>query len=122
MLRVLCLLQFAPLKQGIAKFYNESSGLWESVWGEHMHHGAYSILLSAEFVLHFGRHLQHMTWAHSVQLPTNSLHRLDSAVGYYPEGAPPKSNAQAQIDMIEESLRWAGVTSAKSVSVQLCYS
>lgn len=32
-------LQFAPLKQGIAKFYNESSGLWESVWGEHMHHG-----------------------------------------------------------------------------------
>jgi hypothetical protein len=34
-----CVLQFAPLKQGIAKFYNESSGLWESVWGEHMHHG-----------------------------------------------------------------------------------
>jgi hypothetical protein len=31
--------QFAPLKQGIANFYNESSGLWESVWGEHMHHG-----------------------------------------------------------------------------------
>lgn len=31
--------QFAPLKAGIAKLYNESSGLWESMWGEHMHHG-----------------------------------------------------------------------------------
>ncbi len=37
--------------------------------------------------------------------------------GYYPQGAPPKSNAQAQIDMIEETLRWAGATSATSVSV-----
>lgn len=36
------LVQFAPLKQGIAKFYNESSGLWESVWGEHMHHGEHA--------------------------------------------------------------------------------
>jgi tocopherol O-methyltransferase len=27
------------LKEGIATFYNESSGLWEDVWGEHMHHG-----------------------------------------------------------------------------------
>lgn len=64
---------FAPLKQGIAKFYNESSGLWESVWGEHMHHG------------------------------------------YYPAGAPPKTNAQAQIDMIDETLMWAGVSSVKSM-------
>ena len=37
--------------------------------------------------------------------------------GYYPQGAPPKSNAQAQIDMIEETLRWAGATSATSVSM-----
>ena len=37
--------------------------------------------------------------------------------GYYPQGAPPKSNAQAQIDMIEETLRWAGATSATSVRV-----
>lgn len=42
---------------------------------------------------------------------------LGTAAGYYPAGAPPKSNAQAQIDMIEESLKWAGVTSAKSVSM-----
>lgn len=27
------------LKQGIATFYDESSGLWEEMWGEHMHHG-----------------------------------------------------------------------------------
>ncbi|XP_031483942.1 probable tocopherol O-methyltransferase, chloroplastic [Nymphaea colorata] len=29
------------LQQGIAEFYDESSGAWESVWGEHMHHGFY---------------------------------------------------------------------------------
>lgn len=29
--------------------------------------------------------------------------------GYYPPGQLNKSNRQAQIDMIEESLRWAGV-------------
>lgn len=29
------------LNEGIANFYDESSGLWESMWGEHMHHGYY---------------------------------------------------------------------------------
>ncbi|BBN03783.1 tocopherol O-methyltransferase [Marchantia polymorpha subsp. ruderalis] len=29
------------LNEGIANFYNESSGIWEEVWGEHMHHGYY---------------------------------------------------------------------------------
>ncbi|XP_078438165.1 gamma-tocopherol methyltransferase [Wolffia australiana] len=29
------------LKKGIAEFYDESSGLWERIWGEHMHHGFY---------------------------------------------------------------------------------
>lgn len=29
------------LKLGIAGFYDRSSKLWESVWGEHMHHGYY---------------------------------------------------------------------------------
>lgn len=56
-----------PLKEGIAALYDESSGLWESMWGEHMHHG------------------------------------------FYPKGSPPKSNQQAQIDMIEEVLSFAGV-------------
>ncbi len=28
-----------PLRQGIQQFYDCSSGLWEEVWGEHMHHG-----------------------------------------------------------------------------------
>jgi hypothetical protein len=27
------------LNEGIASFYDESSGLWEDQWGEHMHHG-----------------------------------------------------------------------------------
>lgn len=35
--------------------------------------------------------------------------------GYYPKGGAPKSNQQAQIDMIEETLKWAGVTGAKKV-------
>ncbi|XVF30557.1 hypothetical protein REPUB_Repub16aG0068300 [Reevesia pubescens] len=29
------------LKDGIAEFYDESSGLWEDIWGDHMHHGFY---------------------------------------------------------------------------------
>ncbi|KAK1619107.1 hypothetical protein QYE76_024624 [Lolium multiflorum] len=29
------------LNEGIAGLYDESSGLWESIWGEHMHHGFY---------------------------------------------------------------------------------
>lgn len=29
------------LKDGIAGFYDESSGLWENIWGDHMHHGFY---------------------------------------------------------------------------------
>ena len=32
--------------------------------------------------------------------------------GFYPKGAPPKSNQQAQIDMIEEALGLAGVQGA----------
>lgn len=29
------------LQKGIAELYDESSGLWENLWGEHMHHGFY---------------------------------------------------------------------------------
>lgn len=29
------------LKKGIAEFYDESSGMWEDIWGDHMHHGFY---------------------------------------------------------------------------------
>lgn len=31
----------ASLKKGIAGFYDGLTGLWESVWGEHLHHGFY---------------------------------------------------------------------------------
>eukprot|EP00879_Flechtneria_rotunda_P001463 GHRR01001617.1.p1 GENE.GHRR01001617.1~~GHRR01001617.1.p1 ORF type:complete len:335 (+),score=64.25 GHRR01001617.1:1509-2513(+) len=65
--------QIQELNTGIATFYNESSSLWEDVWGEHMHHG------------------------------------------YYPEGGGPKTNQQAQIDMIEEVLSWSKVTDVKSM-------
>ncbi|KAK2658254.1 hypothetical protein Ddye_004789 [Dipteronia dyeriana] len=30
------------LREGIAEFYDESSSLWEDIWGDHMHHGFYS--------------------------------------------------------------------------------
>jgi tocopherol O-methyltransferase len=30
-----------PLYQQIQKFYDDSSPLWEEIWGEHMHHGYY---------------------------------------------------------------------------------
>ncbi|KAK7263969.1 hypothetical protein RJT34_31569 [Clitoria ternatea] len=29
------------LKKGIAAFYDESSMIWEDIWGDHMHHGFY---------------------------------------------------------------------------------
>ncbi|KAK4799269.1 hypothetical protein SAY86_024634 [Trapa natans] len=29
------------LNKGIAEFYDESSGVWENIWGDHMHHGFY---------------------------------------------------------------------------------
>ncbi|MGB8689203.1 MAG: SAM-dependent methyltransferase, partial [Microcoleus sp.] len=31
----------STLYQQIQQFYDASSGLWEQVWGEHMHHGYY---------------------------------------------------------------------------------
>jgi tocopherol O-methyltransferase len=31
----------ATLSQRIQQFYDASSGLWEQIWGEHMHHGYY---------------------------------------------------------------------------------
>lgn len=29
------------LRKGIAEFYDESSTMWENIWGDHMHHGFY---------------------------------------------------------------------------------
>ena len=54
------------LKDGIAAFYDESTAIWEEVWGEHLHHG------------------------------------------YYYTGKE-KDHQKAQVDMIEESLKFAGV-------------
>ncbi|XP_020260699.1 probable tocopherol O-methyltransferase, chloroplastic [Asparagus officinalis] len=62
------------LKKGIAEFYDESSGLWENIWGDHMHHGYYDKGVSADI----------------------SDHR------------------SAQIRMVEEALRFAGVNSDDS--------
>lgn len=60
----------ALLQKGIADFYDESSGLWEDIWGDHMHHGFYD----------------------TNALPSASDHRA------------------AQIRMIEEALRFAGLS------------
>ncbi|KAJ4720948.1 Gamma-tocopherol methyltransferase [Melia azedarach] len=58
------------LKEGIAGFYDESSGLWENIWGDHMHHGFYE--------------------------PDSSVSVSD--------------HRAAQVRMIEEALRFAGVS------------
>jgi hypothetical protein len=42
---------------------------------------------------------------------------LPAVPGYYPKGGQAKSNQQAQIDMIDESLSWAGVDSIRKVRV-----
>ncbi|XP_050224146.1 tocopherol O-methyltransferase, chloroplastic [Mercurialis annua] len=60
------------LKKGIAELYDESSGVWEDIWGEHMHHGFYDTDKDSDSDL--------------------SNHRA------------------AQIRMIEEALRFAGVS------------
>ncbi|OMO96728.1 Methyltransferase type 11 [Corchorus olitorius] len=58
------------LQEGIAGFYDESSGLWEDIWGDHMHHGFYD--------------------------PDSDASGAD--------------HRAAQIRMIEESLRFAGLS------------
>ncbi len=62
------------LYQQIQQFYDASSGLWESVWGEHMHHGYYGI-----------------------------------------DGRQQKDRRQAQIDLIEELLKWAAIEQADQI-------
>lgn len=62
------------LQEKIQHFYDASSGLWEQVWGEHMHHGYYGA-----------------------------------------DGKQPKERRQAQIDLIEELLKWANLPQANQI-------
>jgi tocopherol O-methyltransferase len=62
------------LYQQIQEFYDASSGLWEQIWGEHMHHGYYGA-----------------------------------------DGKQEKDRRQAQIDLIEEVLKWSGVKDAENI-------
>lgn len=64
----------STLKNQIQQFYDASSGLWEQVWGEHMHHGFYGAT-----------------------------------------GKEKKDRRQAQIELIEEMLNWAGVKQAEKI-------
>lgn len=64
----------STLYQQIQQFYDASSGLWEQVWGEHMHHGYYGA-----------------------------------------DGSLKKERRQAQIDLIEELLDWAGLPDRKAL-------
>jgi tocopherol O-methyltransferase len=66
--------QDKQLKDKIANFYDQSSPLWEDIWGEHMHMG------------HYGK-----------------------------EGDEDKSDAQAQIDMVDRLLDWGEVTAPTRV-------
>jgi tocopherol O-methyltransferase len=58
----------STLNSQIQQFYDASSGLWEQIWGEHMHHGYYGST-----------------------------------------GQEKKDRRHAQIDLIEELLKWAQV-------------
>ncbi|MBU6228189.1 MAG: methyltransferase domain-containing protein [Cyanobacteria bacterium REEB459] len=62
------------LAQQIQAFYDASSGLWEQIWGEHMHHGYYG---------------------------PQGYHRLN--------------RRQAQIDLIDQCLSWADITTADHI-------
>ncbi|MES1022844.1 methyltransferase domain-containing protein [Gloeocapsa sp. BRSZ] len=64
----------ATLNQRIQQFYDASSGLWEQIWGEHMHHGYYGAA-----------------------------------------GNDKKERRQAQIDLIEELLKWSDVQQAEKI-------
>ena len=66
------------LYQQIQEFYDASSGLWEKVWGEHMHHGYYG-----------------------------------KAGNYKIE------RRQAQIDLIEELLLWAGYQNQENIPTNI---
>lgn len=66
------------LQKGIAELYDESSGVWEEIWGDHMHHGYYDP--------NYNKNNDN-----NDALTLLSDHR------------------SAQIRMIEESLRFAGV-------------
>ena len=71
-----CGLARDELNSGIATFYDQSTGLWEDMWGDHLHHGYYGGGTNASAKTSDGGR---------------------------------RSNRQAQIDMIEEVLSWAGV-------------
>ncbi|MEA5583116.1 methyltransferase domain-containing protein [Nodularia harveyana UHCC-0300] len=62
------------LYQQIQQFYDASSGLWEQIWGEHMHHGYYGA-----------------------------------------DGTQKKERRRAQIDLIEEVLKWGEVETAENI-------
>lgn len=64
----------STLYQQIQQFYDASSGLWEQIWGEHMHHGYYGA-----------------------------------------DGQQQKNRRQAQIDLIDELLRWAPIQAADRI-------
>ncbi|MBW4547650.1 MAG: methyltransferase domain-containing protein [Symplocastrum torsivum CPER-KK1] len=64
----------STIQSQIQQFYDASSGLWEQVWGEHMHHGYYGAT-----------------------------------------GNEKKDRRQAQIDLIEELLKWAQVRQAEQI-------
>ncbi|OVA18418.1 Methyltransferase type 11 [Macleaya cordata] len=46
------------LQKGIAEFYDESSGLWENIWGDHMHHGFYDPNVQASISDHRSAQIQ----------------------------------------------------------------
>lgn len=86
------------LKDGIAFFYDRSSKLWEDVWGGE--------LLSPIDITHIFTMISYAL-TNNITLPSEHMHH-----GYYvPEDRT--DHVQAQIDLIDEVLKWAGVDDGK---------
>lgn len=96
----------STLNEGIASFYDESSGLWEDIWGEHMHHGLYRSggNPGRASLRVWGPSLARLS-SDAITSPASDRRRPGETI----------SDREAQERMIDESLRWAGVTSVTSM-------
>ncbi|KAL5724649.1 tocopherol C-methyltransferase [Ranunculus cassubicifolius] len=68
------------LQKGIAEFYDESSGLWENIWGDHMHHGFYDPDVPASVADHRSAQIRMIEQALSFAALNNNEDKANSIV------------------------------------------
>lgn len=64
------------MREGIAEFYDQSSGTWEHVWGDHMHHGFYDPGASASVFDHRSAQIRMIDEALKFAAVSGPLRRL----------------------------------------------